>query len=84
MSDTLFFAFMGIGFFAWLLVHGAHQRIDKLTKRIEELEKSQVIPDGTEKDFRDLLDFACTTTAKPVSPREPKDKPETSSAPKAE
>jgi hypothetical protein len=50
----------------------------------EELEKSQVIPDGTEKDFRDLLDFACTTTAKPVSPREPKDKPETSSAPKAE
>ena len=50
----------------------------------EELEKSQVIPDGTEKDFRDLLDFACTTTVKPVSPREPKDKPETSSAPKAE
>jgi hypothetical protein len=38
MSDTLFFAFMGIGFFAWLLVHGAHQRIDKLEARIEALE----------------------------------------------
>jgi hypothetical protein len=38
MSDTLFFGFMGIGFFAWLLVHGAHRRIDKLTERIEELE----------------------------------------------
>ncbi len=50
----------------------------------EELEKSQVIRDGTEKDFRDLLDFACTTTATPVSPREPKDKPETSSAPTVE
>jgi len=24
------------------------------------------IPDGTEADFRDLLDFACTTPAKPV------------------
>jgi len=50
----------------------------------EEQERSQVIPDGTEKDFRDLLDFACTTTVAPVSPRAPKDKPETSSAPKAE
>jgi hypothetical protein len=50
----------------------------------EEQEKSQVIPDGTEADFRDLLDFACTTTVAPVSPREPKGKPETSSAPKAE
>jgi hypothetical protein len=50
----------------------------------EERQKSQVIPDGAERDFRDLLDFACTTTATPVSPREPKDKPETSSAPKAE
>jgi hypothetical protein len=47
-------------------------------------QEEKAIPDGTEKDFRDLLDFACTTTAKPVSPREPKDKPETSSAPKAE
>jgi hypothetical protein len=42
------------------------------------------VEDGTEADFRDLLDFACTTTAAPVSPREPKDKSETSSAPKAE
>lgn len=50
----------------------------------EERQKPQVIPDGTEKDFRDLLDFACTTTVKPTSPREPKDKPETSSAPEAE
>ena len=47
-------------------------------------QEEKAIPDGTEKDFRDLLDFACTTTAKPVSPREPKDKPETSSALKAE
>jgi hypothetical protein len=50
----------------------------------EERQKSQVTPDGTEKGFRDLLDFACTTTVAPVSPRAPKDKPETSSAPKAE
>jgi hypothetical protein len=50
----------------------------------EEQDKSQVIPDGTEKDFRDLLDFACTNPAAPVSPRAPKGKPETSSAPKAE
>jgi hypothetical protein len=34
----------------------------------EERAKSQLIPDGTEADFRDLLDFACTTPAKPVSP----------------
>ena len=47
-------------------------------------QEEKAIPDGTEKDFSDLLDFACTTTATPVSPREPKDKPETSSAPKAE
>jgi hypothetical protein len=47
-------------------------------------QEEKAIPDGTEKDFRDLLDFACTTTATPVSPREPKGKPETSSAPKAE
>jgi len=49
-----------------------------------ELDREEAVPDGTEKDFRDLLDFACTTTAAPVSPREPKDKPETSSALKAE
>jgi hypothetical protein len=42
------------------------------------------VEDGTEKDFRDLLDFACTTTVKPISPRAPNGKPETSSAPKAE
>jgi hypothetical protein len=49
-----------------------------------ELDREEAVPDGTEKDFRDLLDFACTTNVKPTSPREPKDKPETSSAPKAE
>jgi hypothetical protein len=52
MSDALFFAFMGIGFFAWLLVHGAHRRIDKLTERIEQLEadkKPLAIPERTAK-----------------------------------
>ncbi len=44
MSDTLFFGFMGIGFFAWLLVHGAHRRIDKLTERIEKLEAQRNLP----------------------------------------
>jgi hypothetical protein len=34
------------------------------------------IEDGTEADFRDLLDFACTTPAKPVSPPAPTGKPE--------
>jgi len=33
----------------------------------EERDKSQLVSDGTEADFRDLLDFACTTPAKPVS-----------------
>lgn len=50
----------------------------------EERQKSQVIPDGIEKDFRDLLDFACTTTVAPVAPRAPKGKPEASSTPIAE
>jgi hypothetical protein len=43
----------------------------------EERAKSQVrpIPDGTQKDFRDLLDFACTRTEEPASPPEPTGKP---------
>jgi len=42
--------------------------------------------DGTEKDFRDLLDLACTTIVQPSKPglRAPKGKPESASAPKAE
>ena len=50
----------------------------------EEREKSQIIPDGTESDFRDLLDFACTTPVAPTSPPAPKGKPPSSSVPKAE
>lgn len=38
MGDVLFFVVLGLGFFAWLLVHGAHQRIDKLTARVKALE----------------------------------------------
>jgi len=50
----------------------------------EERAKSQIIPDGTEKDFRDLLDFACTTTVEPAASPAPPDKPRSESAPKAE
>ena len=50
----------------------------------EERSKSQLIPDGTEADFRDLLDFACTTTVEPTALHAPTDKPASSSAPKAE
>jgi hypothetical protein len=42
------------------------------------------VPDGTEADFRDLLDFACTTPAKPVSQPVPTGKPETPSAQSSE
>jgi len=47
-------------------------------------QKEKPIPDGTESDFRDLLDFACTTPVKPISPPAPKDKLPSSSVPKAE
>jgi hypothetical protein len=36
------------------------------------------VEDGTEADFRDLLDFACTRTEAPASPPEPTGKPQTS------
>jgi hypothetical protein len=60
----------------------AHSRV-KYTNGMGERDVKPV-EDGTEADFRELLDFACTTTVKPTSPRAPKGKPETSSAPKAE
>ena len=42
------------------------------------------VEDGTEADFRDLLDFACTTTVEPASQPEPTDKPERPSAQSSE
>ena len=52
----------------------------------EERAKSQVIPDGTEADFRSLLDFACVTTVQPSAPASPAppDKPASASAPEAD
>ena len=51
----------------------------------QELDREdQPISDGTEADFRDLLDFACTTTVEPTALHAPTDKPASSSAPKAE
>jgi hypothetical protein len=35
---------MVFGFIVWLMVHGAHQRIEKLTKRIEQLEADKKPP----------------------------------------
>jgi len=44
------------------------------------------VPDGTEQDFRDLLELACTTIVPPSKPesRAPKGKSASVSAPKAE
>jgi hypothetical protein len=42
------------------------------------------VEDGTEADFRDLLDFACTTTVEPTVQPAPTGKPAVLSAPKAE
>jgi hypothetical protein len=46
--------------------------------------KTKPVEDGTEADFRDLLDFACTTPAKPASQPAPTGKPEIPSAQSSE
>lgn len=61
------------------------RRLKDLRYLKAELEREAgTAPDGTEADFRDLLDFACTTTVEPASPPAPTGKPEKPSAQSSE